>query len=447
MNLAFRQAVRRYHPDSSATPDEPKFQAAVDAHALLRGGQDDVDFWRDVVRELARASAAAVDVSAARARVAEEVRAGRFDPFAALGLSAAKRQPLAEVNRAFNKAVRVYDADASAAPDAAAAQFQAALDAHDLLRGGQDDVDFWRAVVRELASPPPPELARAAQRAPRAPRPPRDAAADARARKEAGELADKVFDSTEQILGTLWATGRATLGALSTELGKLQEEQAARAAAARAEAEADALAQLAAAVMSGGGGGGSGLAWDANAAWPARCARQGFGSWYDAGLRLTAAEAARPAAAADAAPAPADLCELEKALSAAKAAGLGADTPELVAANAALPAARAAAAAVAAEEARKAAELKAEQRRKEEEARAEIEAVKVRRTRARAESAGAARARRRPPTPPFSMNAAPRRSAIGRPARRVERARARAALLPARARARAVVRARRSRRT
>ena len=98
-----------------------------------------------------RARAAAVAASAARDRVAQMVRAGRFDPFAALGLSAAKRQSVAEVTRAFNGAVRAYDAAASAgaAPDAAA--LQAAVDAHDLLQGGQDAVDAWRDVVRDIA--------------------------------------------------------------------------------------------------------------------------------------------------------------------------------------------------------------------------------------------------------------------------------------------------------
>ena len=45
---------------------------------------------------------------------------------------------------------------------------------------------------------------------------------------------------------------------------------------------------------SGGGAPEAALAWDANAAWLARCARGGVVSWYDAGLRLTdeAADAA-----------------------------------------------------------------------------------------------------------------------------------------------------------
>ena len=109
VNRAFRKAVRQYHPDSSATPDEPRFQAAVDAHDLLKRGQADVDAWREVVRAIAVARAEADDASAARDRVAEATRAGLFDPFAALGLSAARRQPVAEVARAFRMAVRRYD--------------------------------------------------------------------------------------------------------------------------------------------------------------------------------------------------------------------------------------------------------------------------------------------------------------------------------------------------
>ena len=153
----------------------------------------------------------------------------RRRPLRRAGLSAAKRQPLAEVNRAFNKAVRARR-DASAAPDAAAAQFRP-RSTRTTAQGGQDDVDF--GAPRREPRPPPPELARAERRRARgrrATRPP----TRARARRRA---------SSRTRCSTAPSRSRHALGDGPRDPGALDRARqapggaAAAAAAARAEAE------------------------------------------------------------------------------------------------------------------------------------------------------------------------------------------------------------------
>ena len=126
---------------------------------------------------------------AASTQLENSVRAGQFDPFAALGLDVNAAVTLADVKQAFRESARRFHPDREGGD---AIKFREAMDARDLLMGG---LEGWAVAVRAAIlarrraaverrvgaaarasarsnndwSPPPPRAQRAAgARAPRA---------------------------------------------------------------------------------------------------------------------------------------------------------------------------------------------------------------------------------------------------------------------------------------